>query len=84
MSNIRTKSGRLSKKPTRWEPQEDVIDDFAAEEYNSDESDVSSEVEFSDSEQEDESDDDSFINDDANNDDIECSSGEEDYVDDSE
>ena len=37
MSNgVRTRSGRISKKPQRLELKEDVEDDFREDEYNSD------------------------------------------------
>jgi len=50
----RTRSGRVSKPPVRYEPVERVEDDYATDEYDEDESDVGSEIEYSDSELEDE------------------------------
>ena len=50
----RTRSGRVSKPPVRYEPVEQVEDDYNDDEYDEDESDVDSEIEFSDSELEDE------------------------------
>ena len=50
----RTRSGRVSKPPVRYEPVEQVEDDYNDDEYDEAESDVDSEVEFSDSELEDE------------------------------
>lgn len=58
-----TRSGRKIKKPDRWEPEEDVIDDFNDDEYDTDDgSDVSSIVSYSDEDED--SDVDSFIVDD--------------------
>lgn len=50
----RTRSGRVSKPPVRYEPVERVEDDYATDEYDEDESDVGSEIEYSESELEDE------------------------------
>lgn len=48
----RTRSGRVSKPPTRYEPVEQVEDDYAPEDYDSAESsDVSSEVSYDSSEE---------------------------------
>lgn len=52
----RTRSGRVSKPPVRYEPIEKVEDDYASDEYDDDESDVESGIEYSDSELEDEAD----------------------------
>lgn len=52
----RTRSGRVSKPPVRYEPVEQVEDDYETDEYDDLESDVSSQVEFSDSEIEDDED----------------------------
>jgi len=52
--SLRTRSGRVSKPPVRYEPVEQVEDDYASDEYDEAESDVSSHVEFSESELEDE------------------------------
>jgi hypothetical protein len=38
----RTRSGRVSKPPVRYEPVEQVEDDYAAEDYDSDESEIKS------------------------------------------
>tara|TARA_R110000851_G_scaffold73522_3_gene162215 strand:- start:85 stop:366 length:282 start_codon:yes stop_codon:yes gene_type:complete len=58
----KTRSGRVTKKPERWEPQEDVVDDFKLDEYNTDDgSDVSSGVSESDDDEEPNSDDENFI-----------------------
>lgn len=44
-SNVRTRSGRLVKKPERYAPVEVCEDDYASDEYDSEESsDVSSDV----------------------------------------
>jgi hypothetical protein len=48
----RTRSGRVSKPPVRYEPVEQVEDDYAPEDYDSHESsDVSSEVSYDSSEE---------------------------------
>ena len=62
-ASTRTRSGRISKPPDRYEPIEQVEDDYAPEDYDDDESEVSSAVSYSDEEleEEDEDDDDSFI-----------------------
>ena len=39
VSEVRTKSGRVSKPPVRYEPVEQVEDDYSAEDYDSDEDD---------------------------------------------
>jgi hypothetical protein len=50
----RTRSGRVCKPPERYEPVEQVEDDYAPEDYDTDESsDVSSEVSYDDSEEDD-------------------------------
>ena len=57
----RTRSGRVSKPPVRYEPVEQVEDDYADEDYDSlESSDVSSEVSYDSSEEdpEDDADDD--------------------------
>ena len=53
----RTRSGRVSKPPVRYEPVERVEDDYASDEYDEDESEVDSAIEYSDSELEDEEED---------------------------
>lgn len=59
---IQTRSGRVIKKPDRYVPVEVVEDDFNPEDYDSDESDINSEVEYSDEELDEESDsDNSFL-----------------------
>ena len=40
-----TRSGRLIKKPERYEPQEEVCDDFKDDEYDDSESDIDSDTE---------------------------------------
>jgi len=60
-SETRTRSGRVSKPPVRYEPVEQVEDDYAVEDYDSAESsDISSEVSYDSSEEdpEDDADDD--------------------------
>lgn len=59
----RTRSGRVSKPPVRYEPVERVEDDYASDEYDEDESDVGSEIEYSESELEDEEEVDSEMDD---------------------
>ena len=55
--NTRTRSGRVSKPPVRYEPVEQVEDDYGPEDYDSNESsDVSSEVSYDESEEVDEDD----------------------------
>ena len=56
VEETRTKSGRVSKPPVRYEPVEQVEDDYAADDYDSDESEVSSVASSDDDEEEDESD----------------------------
>jgi hypothetical protein len=54
----RTRSGRVSKPPTRYEPVEQVEDDYAPEDYDSDESDIKSDGDSDDfSEEEDDEED---------------------------
>lgn len=70
-STTRTRSGRISKPPTRYEPVEQVEDDYAPDDYDEDESDVSSVVSYSEEELEDEDDDgslDDFIESDSETD----------------
>jgi len=53
----RTRSGRVSKPPVRYEPVEQVEDDYAPEDYDTDEPDESSEdIETDEDEEDDESD----------------------------
>lgn len=59
----RTRSGRVSKPPVRYEPVERVEDDYASDEYDEDESEVGSEIEYSESELEDEEEVDSEMDD---------------------
>ena len=56
----RTRSGRVTKPPVRYEPVEQVEDDYAPEDYDSDESDIKSaeEDDFSEEEDEDDADED--------------------------
>lgn len=59
---IRTRSGRISKPPTRYEPVEKVEDDYGPEDYDDIESDVSSNISYSDEELDEDDDDDlSFV-----------------------
>ena len=72
MSNkviLKTRYGRVIKKPERWEPEEEVTDDFGADEYNSsdEETDVSSTLSISDESEDDVEDLDDFIVDDEEN-----------------
>lgn len=53
--DTRTRSGRVSKPPVRYEPVEVVEDDYADDDYDEDESDVSSKISY-DSEEEDDDD----------------------------
>ncbi len=47
-----TRSGRISKPPVRYEPVEQVEDDYAPEDYDTDESsDISSEVSYDEDEE---------------------------------
>jgi len=56
-TGTRTRSGRVSKPPVRYEPVEQVEDDYAPEDYDTDEPDESSEdIETDEYEEEDESD----------------------------
>ena len=59
----RRRSARISIKPQRWEPHEEVVDDFKPAEYDTDDdSDVSSTVSLSDgSDEEPDSGDEEFI-----------------------
>lgn len=58
MSETRTRSGRVSKPPTRYEPVENVTDDYADDDYDEDdpngENDESDDDEESDDEESDE------------------------------
>ena len=55
-STTQTRSGRISKPPTRYEPVELVEDDYASEDYDENESEVSSVVSYSEEELEDDDD----------------------------
>lgn len=46
VSERRTRSGRVSKPPERYEPVEQVEDDYAPDDYDSHESDISSEISY--------------------------------------
>ena len=74
----RTRSGRVSKPPVRYEPVEQVEDDYAEDEYDEIESDVGSEIEFSESEEDDEADSemDDFIVEDKSESDDDDTNGE--------
>jgi len=58
LTGNRTRSGRVSKPPVRYEPVEKVEDDYASDEYDEIESEVGSGVAYSDSELEGEDEDD--------------------------
>ena len=67
MSETRTRSGRMIKKPERFSPVEKVTDDYGSDEHDTDwESDISSEISYDpeDVEEEGDTDDDEFIDDD--------------------
>lgn len=87
MSNTNTRttrSGRSVKPPERWFPQEECIDDFKPDEYDSDaESDVSSTLSISDEEEDGDEDLEGFIVDDEG-DDVEYCGTKEDEEDDVE
>lgn len=53
----RTRSGRVTKPPTRYEPVEQVEDDYAPDDYDSDESAINSDEEDDFSEEEDDEED---------------------------
>ena len=63
VSEVRTKSGRVSKPPVRYEPVEQVEDDYSAEDYDSDEDD-----DLDDDDDDDEDEDDLDDEDDADED----------------
>ena len=82
MSSRKTRSGRVTKKPERWEPKEDVIDDFKPDEYDTDDgSDVSSKISLSDDEDPN-SDDEGFIAQDSDEEDEMYEESEDDAGDD--
>ena len=63
VSGQRTRSGRVSKPPVRYEPVEQVEDDYDADDYDTeDPDDVSEEIETESDEEEDESDADDYGN----------------------
>ena len=62
-AGMRTRSGRVSKPPTRYEPIEQVEDDYAPDDYDSNESSIETDESSDD---EDEEDDDSDADDDGN------------------
>lgn len=73
-----TRSGRAIKLPDRWEPEEEVMDDFGADEYDSDDgSDVSSTLSISDDEDDGEDLDDFIVDDDDDTEYCEEEEGEE-------
>jgi hypothetical protein len=53
---MRTRSGRVSRPPERYEPQEQVEDDYSDGEYDTDESEILSNIEEDDEEEDDEED----------------------------
>lgn len=57
VSEVRTRSGRVSKPPTRYEPIEQVEDDYSAEDYDT-ETDEKSDISESDDEDFDDDDED--------------------------
>jgi hypothetical protein len=63
-TETRTRSGRVSKPPTRYEPVEQVEDDYAPEDYDTEDPDDVSDDDDSDAE--DEEDDESDADDDGN------------------
>ena len=82
MSSRKTRSGRVTKKPERWEPKEDVVDDFKPDEYDTDDgSDVSSKLSLSDDEDPN-SDDEEFIAQDSDEEDEMYEESEDDADDD--
>ena len=82
MSSRKTRSGRVTKKPERWEPKEDVIDDFKPDEYDTDDgSEVSSKISLSDDEDPN-SDDEGFIAQDSDEEDEMYEESEDDADDD--
>ena len=84
MSSRKTRSGRVTKKPERWEPKEDVVDDFKPDEYDTDDgSDVSSKISLSDDEDPN-SDDEGFIAQDSDEEDDEMYEESEDDAGDDE
>lgn len=84
MSSRKTRSGRVTKKPERWEPKEDVIDDFKPDEYDTDDgSEVSSKISLSDDEDPN-SDDEGFIAQDSDEEDDEMYEESEDDAGDDE
>lgn len=50
---LRTKSGRVIKKPVRWEPEDIPTDDFLDEEYDDDEETEDEETEDEEDEEDD-------------------------------
>ena len=58
VSEIRTRSGRVSKPPVRYEPIEQVEDDYAHEDYDSEEYEILSDESFDDDDEEVEDEDD--------------------------
>jgi hypothetical protein len=57
-STNRTRSGRVSKPPERYEPVEQVEDDYGPEDYDSDESDIMSDDSFDEDEDDEDDEDD--------------------------
>lgn len=53
----RTRSGRVSKPPERYEPIEQVEDDYGSDDYDTDESEILSDDSFDDDDEEDDEDD---------------------------
>ena len=61
----RTRSGRISKPPVRYEPVEQVEDDYAVDDYDTDESDIKTDAEL-DANSDEDSDDEEDADDDGN------------------
>lgn len=75
-NEVRTRSGRVVKAPVRYEPVEQVEDDYAEDDYDTHESDVSSDVSYETDEIEDDDEDlDGFIVPDKNESDSEDTNG---------
>lgn len=63
VSEVRTRSGRVSKPPVRYEPVEQVEDDYSAEDYDTE---IEDDSDISDSDDEDDFDDDEDADEDGN------------------
>ena len=77
----KTRSGRIIKKPDVWEPQEDVVDDFKPDEYDTDDdSDVSSNLSLSGVDEPDSDDEDFIVHDSDKEDEMYEESSEDDDI----